>query len=77
MIRGTSNQSIKTNVKSVVSQGYETGPDPGVSGGGGAGFPVEGSAEYREMDNSAVAIVWYPSDHHLPNGTPQVIDNTP
>lgn len=68
-IRGTSNQSIKSVEQTVVSEGFETGPD---SGGGGAGNPQDGSNEYREVDNASPGVTFIKGSRHLPDGDTQV-----
>ena len=71
-IRGTSNQSIKTMVKTTVSQSIEMCVAKNLVDGGGAGFAQVGAGEYRESDNAAPGYTFTPSDHHLMLGTPQV-----
>lgn len=70
-IRGTSNQSVKTTVKSITSQGIELGPAKNATDQGGAGFPQVGVAEFKESENASPGYTWTPSDDHLPLGTAQ------
>ena len=69
-VRATSNQTIKTVVRTRFGVTYEMGPGDDE---GGRGFPVTTYTIYREVlnDSGSLGMVFTPGYDHLPEGTPQ------